>query len=134
MDLLKKAMNWAIANHPDASLNHRAAFANSVQYFCTGLSGGYSGPSMREHLCSWSLAGARGKVEAVSLGGEAVTALYPDGSLPLAGNWKFDEAIEHCAPLCFEPAEKYRDRLTQILEREHCFDDDPVDLAVLRGK
>jgi hypothetical protein len=134
MDVLKKAMEWAKTHKPDASLQRKAAFANSVSYLVTGGSGGLGGPSLREHLVSWSLAGVNGQITAVDFGGQAVTAITPDGSLPLAGNWNFDTAVAHAAPLCFEPVSKYRDHLLQILEREHCFDDDPADLVELRGK
>lgn len=129
MDALQKAMEWAKNKCPDSSLQHKAAFANSVSYLVTGASGGFGGPSIREHLCSWSL----GETTTVSIAGEAMTAIIP-GSLPMPGSWQFDAAIEHCKPLCFDPAEKYRNKLLQILEREHCFDDDPTDLEALRGK
>jgi hypothetical protein len=133
-DSLEKAMTWAKENHPDSSLAHRAAFANSVQYLVTGFSGGFGGPSLREHLCSWKLAGKNGQTEIVSIGGEAMTMLYPDGSLPSASGWDFESAIEFCRPLCFDPISEYRNVLISIQEREHCFDDDPQDLSDLRGK
>jgi hypothetical protein len=119
-EFLKKAMDWASANKPDASMSHKAAFANSVAYLCSGWSGGYGGPSLREHLCSWALAGDERLNETASLNG--------------LGHWNFEEAVKFCEPLCFEPAEKYLKTLLQISEREHCFDDDPKDIKVLRGK
>lgn len=134
MDVLSQAMEWAIAHHPQSSLAHRCAFANSVQYLVTGGSGGFGGPSIREHLVSWSLAGDNGTIAVVNIGDEAMTALYPDGSLPIAGAWEFKAACNHAAPLCFDPVDAYRDRLLQIQEREHCFDDDPADLETLRKK
>jgi len=134
MDTLEKAMEWARLNHLTASTEHKAAFANSVAYLVNGGSGGYGGPSIREHLVSWSLAGKSGSVEAIAIAGEAMTLLNPDGSLPMPGQWSFDAAIAHCEPLCFDPAEKYRDLLIKIQEREHCFDDDPEDIKALRGK
>jgi hypothetical protein len=105
-----------------------------VAYLVTGASGGFGGPSIREHLVSWSLAGQAGKVEAVSIGGESMTAIYPDGSLPSAGKWGLENAIIHCAPICFSDIANYRKQALQIQEREHCFDDDPNDLESLRGK
>ena len=134
MDYLKAAMDWAKEHYSDASMLLKCAFANSVQYFMTGESGGYGGPSMREHLCSWSLAGDNGKVGTINVGGNAMSAIYRDKSLPIAGEWKFDEAIVHCSKLCFSPASEYRLKLIQIQEREDCFDDDPIDLEALRGK
>lgn len=131
-DIWQIASDWAIANHPSQSIYHREAFANSVAYLITGASGG-SGPSMREHLVSWSLAGG-GEISSLALGDEAITVLHPDGTLPRAGEWTIEDAIAHCSPLCFDPAENYRRLLQNIKEREHCFDDDPQDLEVLRGK
>lgn len=131
-DVWQIAYDWAIANHPTQSLHHRAAFANSVAYLVTGASGG-SGPSMREHLVSWSLARG-GEISSLALGDEAITVLHPDGTLPMAGQWRIEDAIAHCSPLCFDPAEKYLKTLLQIQEREYCFDDDPADIEALRGK
>jgi hypothetical protein len=132
--ILQRAMQYAIAHQPSASLQHRAAFSNSVAYMVTGSSGGLGGPSIREHLCSWSLAGDLGTIGAVSLGGEAMTVIYPDGTLPKTGEWEYEAAIAHCTPLCFGDIRQWRDRALQILEREYCFDDDPADLEALRGK
>jgi hypothetical protein len=133
-EILLKAMAWAKENKPEASIAHKAAFANSVQYLVTGWSGGFGGVSLREHLVSWSLAGVNGRTETVSIGGEAMTAIYPDGSLPMAGEWSFEDAVKFAEPLCFGSVNDYRNTLLQIQEREHCFDDDPQDLADLRGK
>jgi hypothetical protein len=123
---LEDALSWAKTNKPNASLHHKSAFANSVAYLVTGASGGYGGPSLREHLCSWSLSGLNGRNEGI--------IQFPDGTLPPAGNWGFEEAIKFCEALCFEPAAIHREKLLQIMEVEHCFDDDPLDLEVLRGK
>ncbi|MFQ3619177.1 MAG: hypothetical protein SNJ57_19430 [Cyanobacteriota bacterium] len=128
-DILEKALEWANQNRPTTSTQHRAAFANSVAYLVTGASGGYGGPSLREHLVSWSL----GTVGAVNIGGQAMTTITP-GRLPMPGQWTFEAAVAHAAPLCFNHASKYLNTLLQIQEREYCFDDDPADLEALRGK
>jgi hypothetical protein len=133
-NILQRAMQHAIAHHPGASLQHRAAFANSVAYLVTGASGGFGGPSIREHLCSWSLAGDHGTLGAMNIGEQAMTCIKPDGSLPKAGDWAFEDAIFHCASLCFGDIRQWRDRALQIQEQEYCFDDDPDDLADLREK
>jgi len=125
MNELQEAMAWANANYPDASIQHKAAFANSVSYLVTGFSEGYGGPSLREHLVSWNL----GEVGSSSLGGIAMTTVRP--TKPLPGEWGFDEAVKFAAPLCFDPPERYLNLLTQIQEREYCFDDDPEDLRVI---
>jgi hypothetical protein len=129
MEVLNKAMQWAKDNHPEASLPHKAAFANSVAYLVTGVSGGFGGPSIREHLVSWSL----GEPRNVNVSGVAMTAIVP-GTLPMPGDWNFKAAILHCDPLCFGKISNYRYRAIQIIEREYCFDDDPLDLESLRGK
>lgn len=125
-----RAYQWAIAHHKDADDNHRQAFANSVAYLVTGASGGSHGPSLREHLVSWSLMGIGGNVG--SVGG--LTALYPDNSLPRAGEWEYGKAIAFATPLCFDPPEKYLDKLIQISGQEHCFDDAEVDASALKKR
>ena len=50
--ILERAFEYGKSQHPDAPAEHHAAFANSVAYAMTGASGGYGGPSMREHLAS----------------------------------------------------------------------------------
>lgn len=132
--MLNEAMQWANENYLNAPIQHKAAFANSVAYLCTGFSGGFGGPSIREHLVSWSLAGISGNIEAVNFAGQALTTIYPDGSMARAGNWSFESAVAHCESICFGDISQHRDRAVQILEREHCFDDFPDDLEVLRGK
>jgi len=127
-ETLQRAMAWANTHYAHESMQHKAAFANSVAYLVTGISGGYGGPSLREHLVSWSL----GTTGAVNIGGQAMTTITP-GNLPLPGDWAFEAAVAHAAPLCFDPARKYLNLLIQIQEREYCFDDDPEDFKVLRG-
>lgn len=134
MDYKQPAMAWTMEHYPVASLEHRVAFANSVDYLVGGASSGFGGPSLREHLCSWSLAGPDGKVGSIDVAGTAMTAIHSDGSLPRAGNWTFEDAVKHCAPLCFGPAVDYRLQLLQIQEREHCCHDDVTDLEELRKK
>lgn len=125
-----QAMEWAIAHHPSADKNHRHAFAQGVAYLVTGTSGGSHGPSLREHLVSWSLMGEKGRVG--NVGG--MTAIYPDGSLPAAGCWEIERAIAHATPLCFDPPETYLDKLLQISGQEHCFDDAEVDINALKKR
>ena len=126
--VLSKALAWARENYAQASTQHQAAFANSVSYLVTGFSGGYGGPSLREHLVSWSL----GEVGSVSVGRVAMTTVRP--TKPLPGEWQFEEAVAFAAPLCFRPAEAFGEKLLQIWEREYCFDNDSEDLNYLRRK
>ena len=49
---LQRAYDYGKARHPDAPIEHHEAFANSVSYAMTGMSGGFGGPSMREHYAS----------------------------------------------------------------------------------
>lgn len=132
--LLERALQWAQTQYPASSIAHQCAFANSVVYLVTGTSGGFGGPSLREHLCSWSLAGKGGCVVSAKVKDRLATAIFPDGSIPPAGEWGFEEACAHCAPLCFNPPERYDNKLVKISQSEHCFDDDEDDLEYLRGK
>jgi len=98
-DILVQALSWAKDKKPDTSPQHQAAFANSVATIITGWSGGYGGPSMREHAATRQI-GCRSDLS-------------------------FDEVCSLVEPVVFGPlTEEHR-----IVEEEYCFDDDPSDLA-----
>lgn len=116
MDILEKALAWAKEHHPDAPTEHSCAFANAVQEKCTGMSGGYGGPSAREMACSYAKGrtlGVEGGLTLLFLGIEdgrtlgieggltILTILFPDGTLPMPGEWSFEQACKFCEPLCF---------------------------------
>lgn len=126
-DVLERAMQWAKEKHPSALVHHQAAFANSVQYLVTGMSGGYGGPSVREHAVSHAANGANGKTVGV-MGG--LTMMFPDGSLPHAGQWRFDKACEFADPICFGPITRLH---FDCYRTEHCFDDSEEDLKALHN-
>lgn len=126
--ILEQAHTYGQNNFQNASPQHLAAFANSVAYLVTGASGGYGGPSMREHAVSWSLAGD-GDNTLINTNLGPLTMQTPDGRLPRAGNWKFDKACEFAAPICFN--EVLPAICKKIEKQEHCFDDDPNDLRQL---
>lgn len=128
--ILEKTKAWGAAKHPESNNYRHAAFANSVAYFVTGASGGYGGPSIREHCCSWALAGDGYNIATETNIG-TLTVQYPDGRLPRAGKWNFEQACQFCELICYGQLPAIASR---ILEQEHCFDDDPDDLAELRGK
>lgn len=117
------------ASNPAAPEQHHQAFQNSVAYLVTGLSGGSFGPSVREHSVSWMLAGSRGKHEKLQTDLGAITLLYPDGTMPAAGQWGFEKAVEFASSLCYG-------QLAPIhflcYENEPCFDDAPEDLFQLK--
>lgn len=128
LEVLKKAMEWAKENKPKASHYHQYAFTNSVNYLVTGWSGGYGGPTIREHLCSHALVGdGENILTRTDLG--IITVSHPDGRLPRAGEWDFDRAVQFCAPICFGGLSRYA---LKIVCMEHCFDDDPEDLEQIR--
>lgn len=127
--LFDRAIAWAKENYSDSSIYHQAAFGNSVVYLCTGYSVSYGGgPSIREHLVSWSLAGdgTRGTIE-TNLG--SLTVLYPDGRITPPGSWEFTSACLYAAPICFGPLSSLAKTIQQ---QEYCFDDDPNDLEKLK--
>lgn len=130
MEILEKAMQWGKQKHPAAPIQRHAAFANSVGYLVTGASGGYGGPSIREHCVSWSLAGDGYNVPTQVNLGELIVQ-FPDGRLPQAGRWTFDKACEFAEPICYGSLPAIAKKVSQV---EHCFDDDPEDLETLQGK
>lgn len=127
-NVLEAARDWAIAHHPKASNHKVCAFANSVQYLVTGYSGGYGGPSIREHLCSHALVGDGENISTPTNLGN-LTVSYRDGRLPRAGKWSFDRACEFCKPICFGQLSRYALKVVQV---EYCFDDDPDDLVLIK--
>jgi hypothetical protein len=104
-NILGKALAWAKEKHSEAPVAHQCAFANSVQYLCTGWSGG---PSIREHACSHALA----------------------DSLSMPGDWGFEAACKFAEPICFGPITRLHFDCYRI---EHCFDDAPEDLLALQN-
>ena len=110
-EVLERAMAWARENRPDASPHRHAAFANSVAYAVTGMSGGYGGPSMREHAASR----------------EVVNHGYN-----LDHHLDYEKAIEVLGRedgVIFGPL---TDLHRACWECEHCFDDDPDDVRDLK--
>lgn len=100
--ILEKAFEYAKSKSSSNFLC--SAFANSVAYLVTGMSGGYGGPSIREHL---------------------VSHVYPGR----AGFCTYEDAIAFCEPLCLEELDR---RALKIVEIEYCFDDDPRDLELIK--
>lgn len=49
---MQAARQWGEQNYPNASTLKHAAFANSVAYAAYRMSGGFGGPSIREHAAS----------------------------------------------------------------------------------
>lgn len=103
--ILARALERAKKERPDASPQHRAAYANSVAYVLTGRAGGYGGPSMREYVAS----GLR----------------YGDNPPP-----NFEAACREVGKSVFGPL---TDAHRAASEQECCFDDDPEDVVRCRG-
>jgi len=100
-------MGIARQERPNASAQKKAAFANSVAYLVTECSGGYGGPSVREH---------------------AVAHTY------IAKPYSFERALELLLDengLIFGPL---REIHFYCFRHEHCFNDDSDDLIVLQGR
>jgi len=105
-NVLERAMRLIQERRPDASMQKKAAFANSVQTLVTGWSGGYGGPSVREHAASHQHGGKQCTFE------EAVRILIADDGVIFG-------PITDLHRMCWED--------------EYCFDDDPQDVAELES-
>jgi hypothetical protein len=105
-EALERAKALIEERKPEASPQKKAAFANSVAYLVTGWSGGYGGPSVREHAASYRFLG-------------------------MAGRFSFDEAVRVLiaddGPIFGPISDLHR----QLWLTEHCFDDDPADVEEL---
>ena len=104
-EILEMAMRYGKERHPNAPFEQYAAFANSVAYAMTGMSGGYGGPSMREHWASRII---------VSLFGVK------------ADRCLFEQAVEAVEECCFGELTL---EMALMSRCEHCFDDSEADLA-----
>lgn len=105
-DVSEQAILLVRERRPHASLAHKAAFANSVLYLVTGESGGFGGPSVREH---------------------AAARRYGDRQ------WSFEEAVKVLLRedgVIFGPL---TDLHRACWKEEHCFDNDPVDVEALES-
>lgn len=102
---LKRAMEYGKKKHPNAPVEHHAAFANSVAYAMTGMSGGYGGPSMREHWASRII------VSSFGAGFDRCT---------------FEQAIEAVEECCFG---ELTYEIALMSQCEHCIDDCEADLV-----
>lgn len=107
-EILKQAKERGEQKHPDAPIQHHAAFANSVACFVTGASGGYGGPSVREH-----------------------TAERMGSAEKRMGEWGFEEAINFCDAPCYGELTELHHTL---FREEHCFDDSQGDLEALGAR
>ena len=105
--ILKNAHELGRKRHKDAPPEHHDAFANAVACLVTGMSGGYGGPSMREHAVSYV----------------AIEAGRRDGT------FSYDEAVKFAEPYCYGPMTH---EIARMLEDEHCFDDSAEDLEQAR--
>ena len=63
---LERALALGKERHPELSPQHHAAFANSVATILTSTSGGYGGPSLREHYATRQAADTFEKAVAVA--------------------------------------------------------------------
>lgn len=107
-EILKKAFEFGKEYYPNAPNQHHCAFANSVACFVTGVSGGYGGPSVREH--------------AAERMGSQVKRM---------GDWNFETAIAFCTEPCYGALTELHHAL---FREESCFDDSEGDLKALRSR
>lgn len=126
-EVLEKALEEGKQRHPEAPDQHHSAFANSVAYLVTGASGGFGGPSCREHAVSYS-AMLQGGSKQTIVGG--MNAFIPGTETTMPGQWEFDVACSFAEPLCFG---ELQDVHFQCYRLEHCFDDAPQDVEALKN-
>jgi len=106
-EILENLLEYGQKKYPNAHSSRHAAFANSVAYLVTGMSGGYGGPSIREHSVTWLAIADKKR---------------------MAGEWLINEATAFAEPICYGELSAIASR---IYQNESCFDDDPADLQAL---
>lgn len=125
-EALEKALAEGKRLHPDAPMQHHAAFANSVAYLVTGASGGYGGPSCREHAVTHSALLQGGGQQTTAVG---LNAFAPGPDTVMPGQWDYEDAIAFAEPICYGGM---TDLHHQCYRTEHCFDDAPEDIETLK--
>ena len=121
-EYLENALKLGRDKYPEAHHSRHSAFANSVTYLLTGASGGYGGPSMREHAVSWSLSGDGYQEFIRTNGGVKIVMQFPDGRIKMPGEWEYAEDCAFAEPICYG---KLPLICKKIYILEHCFNDDP---------
>ena len=98
---LMMAYEYGKEHHPEAPQEHHCAFANSVAYAMTGMSGGAGGPSMREHFASRLI------IKEVGTGSNRCT---------------FEQAVKLLDECCYGTLTK---DIARMITVEHCFGNAP---------
>ena len=106
-EVLERALNHARDKFKGFHPFRHAAFANGVAYLVTGWSGGYGGPSVREHAVS-----------------------YAGHDAGIVGAYDVEEAMKIAEPVVFGPL---GDAHRLAWRQEYCFQDDPEDLRILQA-
>lgn len=125
-EILEKALAEGKQRHPSAPMQQHAAFANGVAYLMTGASGGYGGPSCREHAVT-RVALLKGGGRMTSFKG--LPAIVPGEDSTMPGQWTWEDAIALADPVCYGPIEQVH---FACYREEHCFDDAPEDIEALK--
>ena len=107
--ILEAALEYGKSRHPDAPIEHHAAFANAISFAVTNMSGGYGGPSMREHLAS-----------------RLIISKFGAG----ANRCTFEQATELLDDCCYG---KLTLQHAHMLIDEYCFGDAPGEIEAAFG-
>jgi hypothetical protein len=109
-ETLEAARRWGEEHYPNASPQKHAAFANSVTYAAYRMSGGYGGPSIREHAANKAL-----------------------NDSPVEWQDRTEQEIyQFVAPFCYGPLTSlHREVWDDKRLRDISFDNDPADVAEL---
>lgn len=125
-ETLEKALADGKAKYANAPAQQHAAFANSVAYLVTGASGGYGGPSCREHAVTHSaMLQGGGKQTMIN----DMNAFVPGPDTVMPGEWNYEAACNFAEPLCFG---QLQDIHFACYRSENCFDDAPSDIKALK--
>lgn len=129
VDIRRRALMYGMGKYPDAHPSRHKSFAASVEELVTSEYLADTGPTIRSHLVSWSLAGPGGTVSVTRTERfKEITVLYPDGTLPSPGTWEYTAAIKHAEPIVY--GKLHKDAI-RVIEQEGYFDDDPADIQLL---
>lgn len=106
MNILDTTRTWGEQHYPNASQYKHAAFANSTWYALEHVSGGFGGPSIREHVAAKMIDDSR-------------------------KTFTLEQACLFVAPIVYGPLTDMHRQMWRDFG-EICFDNDPEDEQLLR--
>lgn len=127
IEMYKRCLRYGRESYGGYSEKRHSGYARSVVSYVCGGSLNMGGPCIREHICSWHLAGPKGQIGYVMTDLGKLTVIQGDGSLPESGKWDEAEAMSVCEDLVYKDLGEVGAIWRKIVEQEYMFDNCELD-------